>query len=186
VVSQQYVFKSLEIPVYHADERAKFLAETDKKIRQQIIKVFGKEAYIDSGYNKKYIAGLVFNNEKLLNKINEIIHPYVSKDFNNWAYQNPYTPYVIEEAAILFESGANKKMDFVINVESPLELRLERIIKRDKTNRDEVLKRIKKQWPADKIRQLADWTIINNNKKLILPQILKIHNHLTNLAVANG
>jgi dephospho-CoA kinase len=179
------VFKSLEIPVYHADERAKYLAATNREIHQQIVKVFGQEAYNPSGYNKKYIASIVFNDGKLLKKLNDIIHPYVSEDFKNWAGQYHEAPYIIEEAAILFESGSNKIMNYVIFVDSPLELRLERVIARDKTSREGILKRINQQWPADKIRQLADWVVNNNNKQLILPQILEMHYQLIKLAFTN-
>jgi dephospho-CoA kinase len=179
------VFKALGIPVYNADERARYLIETDKDIKQQIIKVFGAKAFIDNVYNKKFIADLVFNDSNLLEKLNFIIHPHVSIDFKNWSNQFADAKYIIEEAAILFESGANKKMDYVIFVDAPLELRLDRVINRDKSKRSEVLKRIKHQWSADKIRQLADWSIVNNNKKLILPQILNIHNCLTKLTLVN-
>jgi dephospho-CoA kinase len=180
------IFNSLGTPVYSADERARILTETNSEIREQIISLFGRESYIISGYNRKYIAGLVFNNDRLLSELNDIVHPYVSRDFINWMSQYPNSTYVIEEAAILFESGANKKMDYIIFVDSPLELRVKRIIKRDKSSRKDVLNKIKHQWPADKIRQLADWNIINNNKQLILPQILDIHNRLIKLAFNNG
>jgi len=179
------VFKSLGIPVYHADERARYLTETNLNIRQQIIRMFGTKSYNESGYNSKYIAGLVFNDSKLLDNLNAIIHPYVYRDFKNWALNYTDTPYIIEEAAILFESGANKNMDHIIFIDSPLELRLKRVVKRDKMSREIVFKRINQQWLADKIRQLADWNIINNDKELILPQILEIHDRLMKLALAN-
>jgi dephospho-CoA kinase len=180
------VFKSLDVPVYHADERARFLISTDKNIRRQIKEVFGNESYNSDGYNRKYMANLVFNDEVLLQKLNSIVHPFVSHDFHNWAVLLNNAPYIVEEAAILFESGANKMMDYIIFVDSTLELRLERVVKRDHSSREEVLKRIDQQWSAGKIKQLADWYIVNNNKKLILPQILEIHNRLINLALKNG
>jgi dephospho-CoA kinase len=180
------VFKAIGLPVYHSDERARYLAETNLEIRRQITEAFGNESYINSCYNRKYIASLVFNDNYLLDKLNAIIHPYVAKDFREWTSLYNEEKYIIEEAAILFESGANINMDYTIFVDSPQNLRVNRVLKRDKTSRDEILRRIKNQWPAGKIRQLADWSIVNNNKRLILPQILRIHKQLINLAHSNG
>jgi dephospho-CoA kinase len=119
-------------------------------------------------------------NNDLLTKLNNIVHPVVAVDFVDWVKQYQSYEYIIEEAAILFESGANKKMDYNILVDAPMELRVERVMERDKLPREDVLNRIDKQISTDKIRHLVDWVIVNNNKKLILPQILIIHNRLKN------
>jgi dephospho-CoA kinase len=169
------VFKSLGIPVYNADQRAKDLIETDSSIRSKIVHLFGTKAYVHAEYNRKLIASKVFHNKALLEKLNSIIHPAVGEDFLIWTRKYTNSPYVIEEAAILFESGANIKMDFNVVVYADENLRISRIQKRDELRREEITSRIKNQWPAEKIRTLADWVIDNNDKILVLPQILKIH-----------
>lgn len=168
------VFKALQVPVYNADQRAKILVETNPEVRSQIIKIFGKNAYLGSKYNRKYIAGKVFNNKILLDKLNSIIHPRVEKDFNEWV-KKYNTHYVIEEAAILFESGADKAMDHTMVVDAPEKLRISRIRERDGLSEDEIYERMQNQLPADKLRSLADWVIDNNDKVLVLPQILQLH-----------
>jgi dephospho-CoA kinase len=172
------IFKLLGVPVYHADDHAKYLIENDTDIRAQIISLFGNKAYNGNIYNRKYIASIVFTNDSLLTKLNEVVHPHVAKDFTLWAEQFNESDYIVEEAAILFESNANKKMDYNILVDAPEELRIERVMKRDHLNEEEVRKRIRKQFSTVKIRHLVDWIIVNNNKQLILPQILKIHSQL--------
>jgi dephospho-CoA kinase len=171
------VFKSLQVPVYNADQRAMTLVETDAEIRYQIIQEFGEKSFTDSGYNRKFIADIVFNDSTLLGKLNQIIHPAVAKDFNKWA-ENINAPYVIEEAAILFESGANEIIDDVIVVDAPEDLRISRIQKRDGLKEEEIRDRVHNQWPTDKLRVLADWVIENNDNVLVLPQILNIHHTL--------
>jgi dephospho-CoA kinase len=172
------VFKKLGIPVYEADDRAKLLIETHPEIRNQIISAFGEQSYSDNVYNRKYIASKVFTDNELLVKLNNIVHPYVASDFFRWAEQFSSTPYIIEEAAILFESGAYKKMDYNILIDSPLELRIARVMQRDHLSKEEILNRINKQISTDKIKHLVDWIIVNNNKQLILPQIFEIHHKL--------
>jgi dephospho-CoA kinase len=153
---------------------------TNNEIQQQIISLFGSEAYSNNVYNRKFIASKVFVDNSLLTKLNNIVHPYVASDFHDWTEQYQGTNYIVEEAAILFESGANKKMDYNILVDAPTELRIERVMKRDKLTREEIINRISNQISTDKIRHLVDWIIVNDNKQLILPQILEIHNRLIN------
>lgn len=171
------VFNALQIPVYHADQRAKILTETDPVIRSEIIREFGERSYRGSKYNVEYVAARAFGDKIKLSKLNHIIHPAVSKDFYQWVRRQK-APYIIEEAAILFESGANQNMDHVIVVEAPEEIRISRIQKRDGIAREEIKKRIDSQWSADKLHALADWVVNNNDKVLVLPQILSIHNFL--------
>lgn len=172
------VFISLGIPVYNADERAKYLIENNLEIREQIIAIFGSEAFRNQLYNRKYIADKVFNDKNLLTKLNEIVHPKVGIDFYEWTLHNKDSIYLVEEAALLFESGAYKKMDYNILVDAPVETRIERVMLRDHLSHEEIQSRINNQVSTDKIRHLVDWIIINNNKQLILPQILQIHNYL--------
>lgn len=172
------VFKQMGVPVYSADNQAKLLIYSDKDLRKAICEEFGEESFINGNYNRDYIAEIVFSNPERLNKLNQIIHPAVTNDFNNWAKKYKNKSYIIHEAAILFESGTAGQMHKNIIIDAPEDIRVRRIIKRDGTDRNSALARIKNQWPADKIRSLADWIIVNDGKNLILPQILKIHEQL--------
>jgi dephospho-CoA kinase len=176
------VFSTLGVPVYQADEKAKALIAGDPDLKKSIIKEFGPEAFTPDGYNSLYIAGIVFNNKLQLQKLNSIIHPFVACDFIEWCKFYQHVPYIIQEAAILFESGAASLMDYTIVVDSPELLRIKRVMKRDLLNKEAVQMRINNQWPAEKIRALADWVIENDDINLILPQLLKLHNHLLTIA----
>ncbi|MBA7517650.1 Dephospho-CoA kinase [subsurface metagenome] len=172
------IFNSLGIPVYHADTRAKYLTIHTSDIREVIINEFGPDSFIKETYNTKYISSKVFNNPALLKKLNCIIHPYVAEDFNEWLNGQKKQIYVIQEAAILFESDAYKKMDRIIVVNAPLDIRIRRITERDNISKEEILKKMKNQWSTEKLLALADWVINNDDNKLILPQIISIHNQL--------
>jgi dephospho-CoA kinase len=172
------IFKVLRIPVYHADERAKIIVNRNPEIRESIIGIFGVEAYKNDSYNAEYISNIVFSNKKKLDKLNSIIHPFVEKDFLEWAKRNNDAEYLIEEAAILFESGANKNLDYVIVVNAPLAIRIQRIREIDGITEEIIYARMKNQWPADKILALADWIVENDEKHLLLPQVLSIHDQL--------
>ncbi len=184
VVSQ--VFSQLGVPVYNADHMAKILVQTNHKLKKAIVAKFGEKSFTEQGYNTAYIAQLVFNNDNLLRALNKIIHPVVADDFINWCRQQGEKAYVLQEAAILFESRAADLMDYSIVVDAPLELRIERVITRDHCSKESVEMRIKNQWPADKIRALADWVIENDDKQLILPQILNIHKQLISISESHG
>lgn len=179
------IFNTLHVPVYLADDRAKFLTETDTEIQNSIIREFGEESFINSTYNRQYIASVVFYEKEKLQALNRIIHPKVEKDFSDW-YKKQKSSYVVHEAAILFESGVYKQMDYTLFVDAPVNYRIERVVKRDGIPGEQVKLRLKNQWPADKIRNMADWTVINDGKTLILPRILEIHKFLTEINKANG
>jgi dephospho-CoA kinase len=180
------VFKALGVPVYMADQKAKALIDSTKELQASIITQFGLKAFTSTGYNTSYIAEKVFNNKNLLEKLNRIIHPYVANDFLVWckSYQN--SPYIIKEAAILFESNAAKLVDYTIVVDAPESLRIKRVTRRDNISEKAVKQRISQQWPTGKITSMADWVIRNDDNELILPQLLKLHNHILTIAKANG
>ncbi len=179
------IFSTLGVPVYNADEKAKLLVNTDEDIRNTIIREFGSESFTNSTYNRQFIASVVFKDKKKLQLLNRIIHPAVEKDFKNWYRKQDYY-YIIHEAAILFESGTDKFMDYTLLIDAPENYRIDRVTKRDKTTQKEVALRLKNQWPADKISKMADWVIVNDGKTLILPQILKIHHYLIQLEKSYG
>jgi dephospho-CoA kinase len=180
------VFSTLGIAIYPSDQKAKTLLRSNSDLRNEILTEFGPEAYTDKGYNPAFIAGLVFQNIELLQRLNQIVHPYVAIDFVNWCHKYEHTAYIIQEAAILYESGAARLMDYCIVVEAPEEIRIKRVIERDHCDRAQVVNRIQNQWSADKLRSLADWIIQNDDKNLILPQIIKLHEQLITLSNSHG
>jgi len=168
------VFKQLGIPVYSSDNRAKSLMLENESLRKSLVDLFGKQAYVDGVLNRTYLASIVFSNDEALTKLNELVHPILQKDFEEWnaAQQSPY---IIKEAAILFESGANKGLDKVVLVEAPKELRISRVLQRDGFERSDVIARMDKQWSDEKKRELSDHAIINDEKSSLLEQVLKLH-----------
>ncbi|MAQ76139.1 MAG: dephospho-CoA kinase [Aquimarina sp.] len=173
-------FNELGVPVYIADDRAKSLMVKNPEIIKGIVKIFGDEAYLDGHLNRAFIAGQVFSDKSLLQKLNNIVHPAVEKDFQSWILEESKSSarYVIKEAAILFENGGYKKCDYTILVTAPKEERIQRVIERDHTNRQAVLDRIKNQWSDSKKVLLADFVIRNMDFKKTSLIINKIHNKI--------
>jgi dephospho-CoA kinase len=174
------IFEQLGVPVYNADEKARNISNNSISVKKDITNLFGKEAYENNVLNRAYIASKVFNDTNLLEQLNQIIHPAVNKDFNDWCNNYQDKSYILKEAAILFESGIYKNLDKTILVTAPESIRINRVIKRDGSTKEEVLNRMKNQWPTEKITPLADFIIHNIDKELLLPEILKIHNTLNN------
>lgn len=168
------VFKVLGIPVFEADQVAKQLMNSNAKVRSQLIHLFGTSAYQpDKTIDRKFLSGIVFNNPILLEKLNSIVHPAVFYAFAEWC-QNQQSPYVLHEAAILFESGFYKLMDKTIVVATDEVERIQRVMKRDGSSEDIVRQRIANQWTDEQRIKLADFVISNNDNELIIPQIVKI------------
>lgn len=169
------IFSALGAPVYHADTRAHFLVEYDQELKKHILNLLGPEAYEGQKYNREYVARKVFADEGLMQQLNRIIHPAVEADFTSWAEAHSEYSYVVKEAAILFESGADKSVDRTVYIDAGEDIRVQRVVKRNHVSAESVRSRMKFQWPAEKIRPLADMVIENNGNTLILPGILKIH-----------
>lgn len=151
--------ESLGYPVYIADDQAKNLLYTEEVVNE-IRNVFGEEIIENNLVDKKKLATFVFGNEDKLKKLNEIVHPKVRQHFINWLKQCD-KPFVVKEAAILFESGAYKDCDYTILVTAPEDVRIDRVIKRDNTNKEDVIKRIRSQWSDEDKAKLADFVIQN-------------------------
>jgi dephospho-CoA kinase len=151
--------ESLGYPVYIADDQAKNLLDTEEVVNE-IRNVFGEEIIENNLVDKKKLATFVFGNENNLKKLNEIVHPKVRQHFINWLKQCD-KPLVVKEAAILFESGAYKDCDLTILVTAPEDVRIDRVIKRDNTNKEDVIKRIRSQWFDEDKAKLADFVIQN-------------------------
>lgn len=167
-------FKELGIPIYIADEAGKELMRSSAAVRSQIIALLGEDAYPDAVPDRKYIASQVFNSAEKLEKLNEIIHPAVNEHFENWK-QGIKAPYVIYEAAILFESGGYKKCDEVILVTAPIEKRIERLQKRDQSSAEEIKARMSHQWTDDQKRKYADYEILNSEIAFLKEQVQNLH-----------
>ena len=171
------VFEVLGIPVYYADDAAKRLMNEDPILKEQILKQFGKETYVDGKLNRKYLSNLVFNNEEKLAILNSIVHPATLRDAEKWMQQQT-TPYAIKEAALIFESGAQQQLDYVIGVYAPSTLRIQRVMKRDGITREEVKARMGKQINEEIKMQLCDYVVTNDEQELVIPQVVKIHEAL--------
>ncbi len=168
------MFASYGVPVYNADIEAKKLMNSSHTIREQLISLLGEETYQNGILNRKYMAGRIFNNPDLLDKANAIIHPKVAANFLQWAKVQT-APYVLKEAAILFESGSFSNCDAVILVTAPREERIKRVMERDQVSREEVLARMNNQWSDEKKRGLSDFIIQNENLSDTHKQVETIH-----------
>lgn len=172
------IFKLLKAPIFEADVVAKHLIDTNDEIKNGLIDLFGNDIYTENGtINRLKLAGIIFNDDIQLEKVNSLIHPEVRAEFHKWAEQQT-SPYVIHEAAILFESGFYKIMDLTILVSAPEEVRIKRVIKRDGASEAQVRERIKKQWTDEKKKKLANFEIKNDNQELVIPQIINIDKQL--------
>ena len=168
------IFKLLGVPVFEADLVAKTLINSNAEIRNALIQFFGKEIYSsDSKINRKMLANLIFNDDLLMEKVNRLVHPAVRNEYLNWIKQQN-SVYIIHEAAILFESGFYKMMDYTILVSAPEEMRINRVSGRDNITPEMVKSRMLKQWTDEEKRKLASFELVNDNKKLLIPQILEI------------
>ena len=173
------IFELLGVPVYYADEASRELLENDKEIKNKIVAVFGEEVLDDAGgIVRKKVANLVFENEAQLQKLNAIIHPAVGFHFEDWLKQHITAPYILKEAAILFESGAYKQMDKVISISAPSELRIDRVVKRDGVSKEEVEFRIKNQLTEEERIKRSQFVIVNDEEQLLIPQVIKIHQEI--------
>jgi dephospho-CoA kinase len=172
------IFKTLGVAVYNSDERARELY-FEPEIKKQVEDLLGSKAYRNkSALNKKYISEKIFSDKILLEKLNAIIHPAVGKDFETFKKDHAGDKYIVKESALLVEAGLLKTVDKLLVVTSAIALRTERIKKRDNLTKDEIEKILKKQLSdSDKVKN-ADWVIENDEKKLVIPQVLKIHKSL--------
>ncbi|MCF0059808.1 dephospho-CoA kinase [Dyadobacter sp. CY356] len=171
------LFACLDIPVYDADTRAKWLTNHDPEIREAVIHLLGEESYtLDGEYNRPFVSSQVFKNTDLLKKLSGIIHPAVGKDTNAWLEKNADSPYVIKEAAIMNKAGDNNNLDFVIVVTAPVELRLSRIRNRDKNRSEAEIRSIIERQISDEERDaIADFKIDNGGNIALIPQVLALH-----------
>jgi len=174
------VFKRLGISVYNADNEAKNILNSNTEVRKSIENYYGQDIYQKHILSKKKLAEIIFNNTEAIQKINSIVHPVVQQNFIEWCKLQENKPYVIEEAAIIFESGAYKELDYTINVFAPEQIRIQRVMERDRATIEDVKNRMQNQMNDDERVKLANFTIINDGTKMIIPQILEIHSKIVN------
>jgi len=174
------IFETLGIPVYDADTRAKQLMNTDPELKTALKGYFGDGIFNDETLDRRQLADIIFNDPKALEMVNSWVHPAVASDFEHWCIQQT-SPYVIEEAAIIFESGMAQRFDKVILVTAPERLRIERVCDRDQITPEFVRKRMDNQWSEEKKIALADYIINNDNEYLLIPQVMEIHHAIINL-----
>ncbi len=168
-------FKEFNVAIYIADVEAKKLMHTSNAIKRKLIEEFGANAYQNNQLNKKYIADIVFSDKSKLNALNKIVHPEVAKHFQDFVFKNSDKEYILYENAILFESRANIKCDFVITVTAPLNTRIQRVVDRDGATNKEVLQRIKNQWKEEKKVLQSNYIIQNIFLKNSKIEIVRIH-----------
>lgn len=174
------IFEVLGVPVYYADDAAKHIMNTDAELREKIISTFGARSYVNNELNRPYIASIVFENTEKLTLLNSLTHPATIRDAERWMQQQT-SPYVIKEAALIFESGSAENLDYVIGVFSPLPLRIKRIMERDNVTRDEVMKRMSRQIDEDIKMRLCDKVIVNDEQQLVITQVLALHQQLLSM-----
>lgn len=177
------VFEVLGIPVYYADEEAKRLMNEDPLLKEQLIQHFGAATYTDGVLNRKYLAGIVFNDPARLELLNSLVHPVTIRDGEQWMKQQT-TPYAIKEAALIFESGSQSHLDYVMGVSAPDALRIHRTMQRDHITREEVIGRMNKQIKQVIKMRLCDFVIVNDEQSAVIPQVMSLHEEL--LKIANG
>ena len=167
------IFSKLGIPVFNADDQARKCMSENEVLKQEIQNMFGDNVYHNGLLQNKVLADIVFNNNQKLEELNKLVHPVVRQRFDSWSVEQT-SRIIIKEAAILFESDSHVDLDKVICVSAPEESRIERVIKRDNTSREQVLRRIEIQMPQTEKEKLSDFVIINDEVELLLPQIIKI------------
>lgn len=173
------IFQMLGVPVFEADVAAKQLYESSEELRNGLIRLFGAAIYKANGKpDRKKLASIIFSDDIQLAKVNELVHPAVRKEFEHWLNEHKHFPYVIHEAAILFESGFYKMMDYTLLVTAPEDQRIERVANRDGVDAEAVKKRMSRQWPEEKKQKLADKILVNDNKKMMIPEIIRIDKNI--------
>jgi len=164
------------VPVFYADDAAKSVMVNDQQLISELKAEFGPESYFEDGtLNRKHISSIVFNDEEALAKLNAIVHPATFRAFDNWVASVKDAPYVVKEAALMFESDSYKYCDHTIMVQAPLEMRIQRVMQRDGLSREEIEKREANQIPQEKKAKLADYIIKNDDSELLIPQVLRLH-----------
>jgi dephospho-CoA kinase len=173
------VFEVLHIPVFSADRVAQEIMESNDELKKGINSIAGRELYEDGKLDRMVLANIIFNDSSLLNRVNSLVHPVVFEYFRRWVPEQT-APYVIMEAAILFESGASEFVDRIATIVAPEEERIRRVILRNKLSREHIIERIRNQMDDETRAKNSDYIINNSENEMIIPAILNIHNDILN------
>jgi dephospho-CoA kinase len=168
------IFELLGVPVYYADDASKRLYATNKDLMEALKKHFGEDIYTDEQLNRSKLAAIVFNDAAKLELLNSLVHPLTIKDAEEWMQQQT-TPYIIKEAALLFEAGSAGGLDYIIGVSTPQPLRIKRVMERDSISQEEVLSRMQRQMYEETKMLLCDFVIKNDEQEMVIPQVLALH-----------
>jgi dephospho-CoA kinase len=179
------IFQALGVPVYDADSRARWVMQYNPLLVQDIIASFGAAAYTETRQlNRPYLAAQVFNNAQKVTLLNSLVHPRVAEDYADWVQAHVQYPYLLKEAALLYEAGSYQFLDKIITIFAPVDIRIERIRKRDpQRTLTEIQAIIDKQLPEEEKLQRADFILYNDESRLLLPQILTLHEQFLKMAV---
>jgi len=178
------IFETLGIPVYYADKEAKRLMNEDSRLKADIIKNFGEDCYQNGSLNKEYLASQVFNDKNKLTILNSIVHPATITDSKRWLSEQS-TPYSIKEAALIFESHSETQLDYVIGVDAPESIRIQRVFSRDNISAEQIKARMNGQMNEEEKMSKCDFIIRNNEQELLIPQVVALHEKLLSLANSN-
>jgi dephospho-CoA kinase len=168
------IFEALGIPVYYADASSKRLMNEDDKLKAAVRNAFGEAIFPDGKLDRRKLSEIVFKDEEKLALLNSIVHPATLHDADEWMKKQT-APYIIKEAALIFESGSHQSLDYVIGVSAPLPLRLQRAMKRDNITRDDAMARVNKQISEEIKMRLCDFVITNDEQQMVIPQVLELH-----------
>tara|TARA_B100000508_G_scaffold48272_1_gene37510 strand:+ start:57869 stop:58444 length:576 start_codon:yes stop_codon:yes gene_type:complete len=171
------VLATMGFPVFYSDKVGKELLSDNSDIQNEVINIFGNEAYAEGELNRGFLAKMIFSDNQLKEKLNAIIHPAVREEFDAWSKKQNST-IVFNEAAILFETGSYKNFDKNILVTAPEEIRINRVMERDDSSKEEIRSRMENQWSDSRKKKLADFEIVNDGNQLIIPQLEKILNEI--------
>ncbi|MET0394735.1 MAG: dephospho-CoA kinase [Chitinophagaceae bacterium] len=172
------IFEILGVPVYYADDAAKRLMEEDELVRAAVTEHFGSESYNDRQLNRTYLSSLVFGNPEKLALLNSLTHPATIRDADDWMAARLSFPYIIKEAALIFESGSSGSLDYIIGVSAPAALRIRRTMERSGITREEVIKRMNRQIDEDMKMKLCDFVVRNDEQQPVIPQVVALHEKL--------
>jgi dephospho-CoA kinase len=172
------LFEKLDVPVYYADDRAKWIQNNDPILIDAIKNLFGEDIYVNGILDRASLGKIVFSDKNKLEALNAIVHPAVFKDANDWQemHKKSGALYTLKEAALLFETGSYKALDKIIVVSAPLELRIERVMQRDNLSREEVQKRINSQMSQEEKEKMSDFILHNINLEKLKEEVQNLHN----------
>jgi dephospho-CoA kinase len=174
------IFNVLGIPVFDADRQAKVLMERDQNLISSIQRSFGEKSYNNGKLDKAYLADIVFNDSFKLELLNSLVHPATIRAAHAWMTDQE-APYVLKEAALMFEAGSASQLHYIIGVYAPQPMRIQRVMERDKVSREQVLKRMSHQIDETIKMKLCDFVITNDEQTFLIPQVLQLHQKLLNL-----